>query len=205
MKFTGLWLFTVILLTHPILLYADETPRKREESRLNKVKQDGLIEHIRAALGTANLASISDLFTKSKDVEVLQNRSGNIRILVGKVTNALLETKIGNVTFKPSERYNPQEAITPIMQSEQFQKKLRELVIEVPLTFDTGRSLDPDPSLPHLPSTMKNFTLSEALDRVGQTFNGVIIYGEWTIGRTRFFSVDFAPIAAFDKGGLRER
>jgi len=28
------------------------------------------------------------------------------------------------------------------MQSEQFQKKLRELVIEVPLTFDTGRSLD---------------------------------------------------------------
>jgi hypothetical protein len=181
------------------LVSGEESLKQRDDSRKAAGhNEDTLLEHLRSLLKTADCAAISHIFTKSKNVTVARDRFGHIRILVGDVSDELLQTKINAVTFKSSERYNVKEAITPIIRAKEIQAKLNKLGVEQPLTFLSGHVLESDPRLPHLPPSMKNVTMEEALDRVAQTFGGLIIYGEWAADGTRLFSVDFARLGDFE-------
>ena len=151
------------------------------------------IEHIRSVVKSTNLRDVSYIFGKSKKVAVALGTSGSPRILVGDVSDELINTKIRGVVLKPIERYNAREAIATIVQAEEVRINLSTLKIERPLTALGGVMQEPIPRLPHLPAVMKNVTLGEALDKVAHIFSGVIIYGEWRdADGTRLFDVDFA-------------
>jgi len=94
------------------------------------------------------------------------------------VSYELLSTKIHMLTFTPRQRYNVQDAIWAIEQTKEVEGKVRELKLEYPPSFFSGRILEPAAGLPHLPMSLRNVTMDEALDRVAQTFGELIIYGE---------------------------
>jgi len=199
MKLSRFYLLAVMLVTGSQCLNGEESVKRRDDlRRFTERNEDKLLNHLRSVLKAADLTAVSYIFTKSKKVTVTRGGSGHIRILVGDVSDELLKTKISVVTFKPSERYNAQEAIIPIIRAKEVQAKLRKLGLEQPLTALSGFMQEPNPRFPHLPASMKNVTMEEALDRVAQTFSGLIIYGEWTADGTHLFSVDFAWIANFE-------
>lgn len=207
MKLGGLYVLAMMLVADSQFVRGEEFLKQRDDLRRSTERnEDMLLEHLRSVLKNPGLASVCSIFTKSEEVTATRGRAGHIRILVGDVSDELLKTKINVVTFKPSERYNVREAIIPIVRTKEVQAKLRKLGVEQPLTALSGHVLEPEPHLPHLPAFMKTVTMDEALDRVAQTFGGLIIYGEWTdADGTRFFSVDFAPVAAFEKLTQRSR
>lgn len=148
--------------------------------------------------GRAGLDAVREIFTKCKEVTVAQGRDGTIGIRIGDVSGELLKTQIGLLTLKPRERYNPLQAIMAIGQTAEVQAKMRQLGVEEPVTVVQEHLQDLAPGLPHLSASVKNVTMDEALDRVAQTFGGLVIYGECTSANgTRLFSVTFVPIADF--------
>ena len=144
------------------------------------------------AKSKTGLAAIQDIFRKERQVTVTEGRSGISRTAIGNVNYELLNTKIHLLTFTPSERYNENEAIRAIERTKEVQAKMHELKVEHTPTIFFGRVLEPAAGLPHLPVSLKDVTMDEALDRVAQTFGGLVTYGECTSGNgTRLFSVEF--------------
>jgi len=147
------------------------------------------------AQSKTGLAAIQDIFKKEKQVTVTDGRFGISRISIGNVNYELLSTKIHVLTFTLRERYNVQDAVWAIERTKEVQGKMRELKVEHPPTVFSGRVLEPAAGLPHLPKSLENVTMDEALDRVAQTFGELITYGECVNGNgTRLFSVEFEYI-----------
>jgi hypothetical protein len=119
--------------------------------------------------------------------------------LVGHVSSEILKTKIRIVTFTPNERYNAEDALIPILRAKEIQAAMRKLGIEQPMTASPGIKQEPNPRVSHLPVSLRNVSMDEAFDRVAQTFEGIIIYGEWTIEGTRLFSADFVATSYLEK------
>jgi hypothetical protein len=144
---------------------------------------------------------------KSKKVTIWQGKAGQLRVLVGDVSAELVTTKITLVSFRTVERYNAIEAINAITQTKEIQAKLGELGILQPETIGPSFEQMPDPDrplLPHLPASIKNVTMEEALDQVAETFDCVIIYAGWTGDGKRWFSVDYAEGENFDGLGRKK-
>jgi hypothetical protein len=131
------------------------------------------------------LVAIQGIFRKERQVSVTEGPSGIYRISVGNVNYELLKTKIQVLEFTPRERYNVRDAISAIERTREVERKKRELRLENPPIVVTGRVLEPAAGLPHLPISLRNVTMDEALDRVGQTFGELIIYGECVSGSGR--------------------
>lgn len=149
------------------------------------------LELVAPAKSKTGLAAIRDIFRKEKQVTVTESRSGISRISMGNVSYELLRTKIHVLTFTPRERYNVWDAISSIERSKEVQSKRRELKLEYPPTVVSERVLEPAAGLPHLPTSLRNVTMDEALDRVAQTFGELITYGECASGNgTRLITVD---------------
>lgn len=138
----------------------------------------------------AGLPAIRDALAKNKGVTVAERRPGLIGIWIGGVNNDLLRTKIHVLKLEPLQRYNYQDAIVAIISTREVQTKMRELRVEVSPRVVHYPISYPDPKLPHLPGSMTDLTMDEALDRVAQTFGGLVIYEE-CVGQkpVRFFSV----------------
>jgi len=149
------------------------------------------LELVAPAKSKTGLAAIQDIFRKDKQVTVTEGRSGIYRISMGNVSYELLSTKIHVLTFTPRQRYNVQDAIWAIEQTKEVEGKVRELKLEYPPTVGSWRVLEPAAGLPHLPMSLRNVTMDEALDRVAQTFGELITYGECVNGSgTHLYSID---------------
>lgn len=193
------YLASVLLITGSQLVCGRES-LNRTDNPSHSSDGDGKrsLERLRAAIRSTDLSGVSYIFAKSKKIKVTRGSSGQSTIFVGDVSAELLRTRISAVTLQPIQRYNPREAIVAIMQTHEVQGKLRVLNVEQPLTALGGIMQEPIPRLPHLPASLKNVTMEEAMDRVARTFAGVIIYGEWRDANgTRLFDVDFARTTAF--------
>lgn len=141
------------------------------------------------------LAALRDIFRQERGTTIAQDRSTITRISVGSVSHELLDTKIHVLALEPSERFNPREAISAIQRTKEVQAKMRELRLEEPPVILSGNMADPAPGLPHLPALIKDVTMDEALDRVAQTFGGLVTYGECSSAKgTRLVFVDFVYI-----------
>jgi hypothetical protein len=144
------------------------------------------------AKSKTGLAAIQDIFRNEKQVTITEGRFGICRISMGSVSYELLRTKIRMLTLTSRQRYNIQDAIWAIEQTKEVEGKVRELKLEYPPTVFSGSVLEPAPDLPHLPVSLKDVTMDEALDRVAQTFGVLVKYGECASGNgTRLIFVDF--------------
>lgn len=149
------------------------------------------LELVAPAKSKTGLAAIQDMFRKEKRVTVKKGPPGIYRISMGNVSYELLRTKIHVLTFTPRQRYNVQDAIWAIEQTKEVEGKVRELKLEYPPTVGSWRVLEPAAGLPHLPMSLRNVTMDEALDRVAQTFGELITYGECVNGvGTHLYSID---------------
>ena len=181
------------------------SPRKtQDELRSSSQPSEDMREkNLRTLLESTDLTRVSYLFAKSKKVTISRGRSGQLRIFVGDVSDELLTTKINLVSFGPTERYNAIDAIIAITQTKEIQSKLRELGVEQPLTAYPGARQEPDRRVPHLPVSIKNVTMEEALDQVAETLGCLIIYAGWTVNGAHLFNVDFANGADFEGLGRK--
>ena len=151
----------------------------------------------------AGSTAIQGVLAKNKDVKVSKRQPGLIGIWIGGVSNDLLNTRIHVLKLGPRQRYNYYDAIEAIISAKEVQAKMRELQMDEFTSFASYPILSPDPKLCHLPTSLSNLTMDEALDQVALAFGGLVIYKECGgQNPTRFFSVDFAGItdSPFKKG-----
>jgi hypothetical protein len=142
-----------------------------------------------------SIAALREALKRENEAVVTEGGRGIIRISIRDGGDELLKTKIHLLKLNSYERYNDHEAIVAICQAREVQDKMRALGIEQAPAIFSGRLLLPEPELPHLPASMKAVTMDEALDRVAQTFHGLVIYGECTnAGGRRLFILDFSYI-----------
>lgn len=145
--------------------------------------------------GKIGVTAVREMFRNNKDVMVTEGRSEIIRIRIGKISAAILQTKISLLTLKPMGQYNPTLAISAIESTKDVEVAMRRLGLRLPPTFFVQLLAEPAKGLPHLPPSMRNVTVDQALDSVAKTFRGIVIYGACPrLSGVRFFWIDFAGV-----------
>lgn len=143
------------------------------------------------------LVAVREIFTNHKNISVTEEKSGTIKIRIGAVPDAILQTKISLVKLAPLQQYNPQKAIDALEETKEVKAAMRKLGFQLPVTLLSGGSSEPEEGLPHLPTALRNVTMDEALDVIASTFKGIVIYGACATPAShsgeRFFSIHFAP------------
>jgi hypothetical protein len=147
---------------------------------------------------TTGVTAVREIFKNDKRVRVSQDRSGMIRVAIGQPASALLQTRIGSVKFRVEEQYNGELAIWAIFNSKEVEAAMRQLGLDQPVIVFGGSINVPEKGvpLPHLPASIKNVMMDEALDVIARTFGGIVIYetcGER--GGKRLVSLDFVQVA----------
>jgi len=127
--------------------------------------------------GKTGVAAVREVFRDDKDVTVTEGRTGIIRIRIGKAPDAFLQTKISLLTLKPMEQYNPTLAVSAIESTGEVEAAMRRLGVRPVQAIGTQLIAEPAKGLPHLPSSMKNVTVDQALDSIAKTFKDVVVYG----------------------------
>ena len=146
--------------------------------------------------GKKGLDAVRDFFGDDKKrVSVLEGRDGIIRVNIGTVSTALLQTKIQLLTLRPDERYTADSAIVAITSTKEVEAAERRLGLDGPPTVYSISFQRPVKGLPHLPAFMRDVTLEQALDAVASTFGGLVLYGECASRSGRhFFRVDWVEL-----------
>jgi hypothetical protein len=147
---------------------------------------------------TTDVVAVREIFENDKHVMVSEDRSGMIRVTIGQLVSALLQARIHSLTLKPHERYNAMLAIFAILNSKDGGAAMHQLGFDQPNIVFGGGIVLPEKGarLPHLPASMKDLTMDQALDAVARTFGGIVIY-ETCAERSgkRLVSLDFVQVA----------
>ncbi len=141
--------------------------------------------------GATGLTAVRQMFRNDTQVVITRDQFGIIRITIGRVSTAVLQTRIALLTLKPVERYNDFMAIEAIENTRAVKAAMHKLGLQ--LTGGVGGQIFtlPAKGLPHLPSSMRNVTMDQALDSVARTFADIVTYGMCTQRRgPRLFWVE---------------
>jgi hypothetical protein len=144
------------------------------------------------------LAAVRDIFLKDESVRVVRDRSGMIRITIGRPPTALLQTNLKSLRFNTDEQYNGWRAVGAILNAKEVQSAMQKLGFEKGVKMAIGPIAVPEPgrSLPHLTASIMNMTMDQALDLVAETFGGIVIYETCEEpGAKRLVLLDFLEIA----------
>jgi hypothetical protein len=127
---------------------------------------------------TNALAAIQSIFRDEPSVLVVQDNTGLIRLRIGHVSNALLETKINKIKFTPETQYNIAFAIDALEDAPAVKTAMVRLKRHPNLLPYIGGVMDPTPGWPHLPPQASHTTYGELLDTIAMTFGGIVSHGE---------------------------
>lgn len=142
----------------------------------------------------SDVAKVRESFMDNRNVTVNEEQPGIVAIRIGKVQAKILQIRLRSVKLEPLEQYNATEAIGAIENSKEFQDAARSLEIN-PVWSYSALATPPAEELPHLPATITDMTVNDALDLIAKTFKGIVLYGECADGtRKRSIWIDFAPI-----------
>lgn len=122
---------------------------------------------------------VKELFRNDSNTTVVGTEGDKtVKILIGRVSEQLLETRIVRVHFGQIDQYNPAYAIDELENTREIRNAMHSLQItELSLPNDT-MLVQPAEGIPHLPEYLNNITLGQALDVVANTFRGIVMYGE---------------------------
>lgn len=127
--------------------------------------------------GDLGLVAVRDIFRAQSGVTIGE-RPGIIAVTIGDPTLAVLSTKIRMLSLTPVEQYNPTLAINAIEATNEVGAGMQQLRFKTPqITLSEQLVTQPARGLPHLPPSMKDLTLDQALDSVARTFKGIVFYG----------------------------
>jgi YD repeat-containing protein len=118
----------------------------------------------------------------------------------------VLQTRIHRLKLKPLDAYNPGLAIAAIQNANEVASAQRRLGVEPPVIITDMNVVEPTHGLPHLPSTLTDVTVDQALDLVAKTFKGVVSFGVCDDpGRSGMFDVDILQVVGWRKEGAARK
>jgi hypothetical protein len=101
-----------------------------------------------------------------------------LRITIGTVSTAILQTRLDVLTLNSSSQYDPLAAIVAIQNAPKVYEAEKSLDVATPPGVTSIlQAAVPSRKAPHLPSMMQNITVDAALDSVARTFKGIVTYG----------------------------
>jgi hypothetical protein len=128
--------------------------------------------------------TLHDAFANEPRLTVGED-AGRVRVIGGKVRTDLLDFRISQITFHSED--NPRDATTNLLNLPEVKAYMQAHHIEFVSAIG---GIAPERKGVRLSATLKNATVSDALDRISQSFPGVWIYAECdTASGERF--VDF--------------
>ena len=127
--------------------------------------------------GATGMDAVRQIFRDDPNVTVMQDRSGMLRIIIGSVSSAVLQTTIPSLTLDPIEQYTALSALDKIAITADMYAKERGLRFGLAPSIIDHLAGGPVKGAPHLPELMQNVTLDEQLDAVAGTFKGIVTYG----------------------------
>ena len=143
--------------------------------------------------GKTGMDAVREIFQNDKNVTVTEDSKGIIRIQIGKVPTAILQTKLSSIHLNPNGQYNPDEVFNAIVKTKEMQAAMRSLKFSSVWNLSSTRA-EPDDKFPHLPAMIGNMTAEQVLDEIAKTWAGglVIMYGacaepDKADGLTRFW------------------
>ncbi len=108
---------------------------------------------------------------------VVEQRPGLISMQLAPVPAKLLSTNIGNLKFTERERFDSTLAVIAVMENSDVTSAMRRLGFNVPIQDVSIMPTTPRSELPHLPASLSNVTVDQALDLVARTFGNIVFFG----------------------------
>jgi hypothetical protein len=124
----------------------------------------------------SGLSAVREIFQANKNIEIEERPAGIIRVRIGNVPDALLQTTISHINFGHM-LWEVHEAIGDIVYSKDGRAAQKKLGIHEDSFAVSIRTGPPANGLPYLPDSLTNVTMDEALDVVAQGFKGIVVYG----------------------------
>ena len=141
---------------------------------------------------SAGLSAVRMIFKSDDDVSVTKGLDGVIEVKLGKVSEELLDTKIADIRFDPTERYNPLNAISALEGTWDMRRAMDTLEMRSSSLLFIGLLRSPEDGGPSLPSELQHVTTGRVLDKLAQSFRGLVTYGVCTQGYPkRLFYINF--------------
>lgn len=119
------------------------------------------------------IQALRDAFANEARLTAAADASGRIRVLGGDVQTDLLELRIPKIVFHAEA--DPRDATVKLLNLTEVSAYMNSHHISF---VSAMGGIAPMPKGAHLTVTMKDATIAQALDRIGQTFPGLWIYGE---------------------------
>lgn len=140
--------------------------------------------------------AVQEMFKNDKNVKVSVDSSNKlVRITIGDVYTPVLDTRLPFIKLTSTARYNPdgpEGAIDALESAAPVQAAMRALRMHQEPEFYIGLKQPSLPKSPHLPSSMSDLSLDQALDAIAKTFPGVVVYGECANhNKSRRFDIKF--------------
>jgi hypothetical protein len=137
------------------------------------------------------LLAVRAMFREDNDVIVSEARSGLIVIRIGRPPGLILRTRVRRLNLRTLEQYNPFEVPAAIEETRDMRNAMRRLGTSPVLRFASYPLIEPARGLPHLPPSMRDITVDQALDELAGRFGGIVAYGECAMPRR--FAIRFVP------------
>lgn len=139
------------------------------------------------------LEAVRAIFRNDSNVVVSEDTSGIIRIRVGNVATAILDTPLPILMIDELSRYKTYPGVIGVIENtEIFETTSAKLnVSQVPIYLEILSTM-PAETDPHLPATLKDTTVDQVLDLDAETFRGTVVYGECLDAKGKgYFDISF--------------
>jgi hypothetical protein len=133
------------------------------------------------AAGRTGVDRARERFRNAKNVSVVDDGSGIVRVRIGSVSPTILNTRITSLKLSEDAQYNPDGpggAIDLMEGTAAIKTAMEKLKVEQVPVFYIGLMEPNLKTLPHLPPEMHDTTADQMLDQIAKTFAGVVVYGE---------------------------
>jgi hypothetical protein len=130
--------------------------------------------------GKNGLLTVREMLGDNKDVSVTEQPPGIVRIRLPGVSGEILHTRISRLSLNRDEQYDPNQAVSAVLNAEEVESAMRRLNTNQALAVIVRQVRVPSKGAPHLGPFLKNVTVGEALAEILRTFRGVVVYDECT-------------------------
>ena len=166
-------------------------PEEVRSNTFQHIQFPNVVAHV-SSVGLTGLAAIRDVFQGDRNVVVTAGSDNIVRVRMGNPSDDLLKTRISTVAFTREEQYDPNEAMAAIFHAREVIAAYGRWKIQPILRVGDYVLRSPREGAPHLPPSIGDETLDQALDAVAVTFGEITVYGACT--RPRLFDVNIFPL-----------
>lgn len=136
-----------------------------------------MVHVLRPPRKLTGIEQVRAIFRKAKDVSIVEETGGVVRISIGEVSQSVLQTSITMLEFSEVSQYTPLYAIHAIENANEIRLAMRNNGFHFSGKPTIAGVNPPLSDMPHLPVKMLHVTMDEALDEVARTFRTVVMYG----------------------------